>query len=145
MPLQGWCAKATTPKPRFSPARRAEISFFQVLFTVLEPGAQRRLHPGLAGQASWFALRAIKPAAIMLRGVAWYWWQLVIAAMITAPSGILPSSFSDYAADTTRGQFGCWQQGNAGFDGTRQGAWQRWSDRSARTALVIGMVRVSCP
>src|SRR3546814_12667414 len=48
-----------------------------------------------------FALRASRPAAITLRGFE-VLVQLVMAAMITAPSGILPSAGSSHGAAMPR-------------------------------------------
>jgi hypothetical protein len=59
--------------------------------TALEPGASELFTHGLRCKPKRFALRASRPAAITLRGLL-VLVQLVIAAMITAPSGILPGS-----------------------------------------------------
>ena len=96
MPLQVVQAKATTPKPKFSSSGSRWASSRYIL-TVLEPGASEVFTHGLRVRPSLLALRAIKPAATMLRGLD-VLVQLVMAAMITAPSGILPSSSSQSPA-----------------------------------------------
>jgi hypothetical protein len=63
----------------------------------LEPGASEVLTHGLRARPSALALRASRPAAITLRGLL-VLVQLVMAAMMTAPSGILPGSFSTLPA-----------------------------------------------
>ena len=83
--------------------------------TAFEPGASEVFTHGLRVSPRWFALRASRPAAIMLRGLL-VLVQLVIAAMITAPSGIRPGSFSHLAADAARGQLG--RPANGGADST---------------------------
>ncbi len=59
--------------------------------TALEPGASELFTHGFRCRPRRLALRASRPAAITLRGLL-VLVQLVIAAMITAPSGILPGS-----------------------------------------------------
>src|SRR5690606_13448869 len=61
--------------------------------TALEPGASDDLTQGLRVRPRALALRASSPAAITLRGLL-VLVQLVMAAMMTAPSGIRPGSFS---------------------------------------------------
>jgi aconitate hydratase len=61
--------------------------------TVFEPGASEDLTHGLRASPSLLALRANRPAAITLRGLL-VLVQLVMAAMITAPSGICPGTSS---------------------------------------------------
>src|SRR5690606_3868316 len=61
--------------------------------TAFEPGASEVLTHGLRVSPLALALRAIRPAAITLRGLE-VLVQLVIAAMITAPSGIRPCASS---------------------------------------------------
>src|SRR5450830_2131872 len=92
MPLHEVQAKATTPKPSCSSSviRPASCRYSS---TVLEPGASDDFTHGLRVKPRRFALRAIRPAAIILRGL-FVLVQLVMAAMMTAPSGILPGSFS---------------------------------------------------
>jgi hypothetical protein len=53
----------------------------------LEPGASDDFTQGLRARPRRFALRASSPAAIMLRGLLVF-VQLVMAAMMTAPSGM---------------------------------------------------------
>src|SRR5580698_5159418 len=92
MPLHDVHAYATTPKPSCSSSgSRPASSRYSV--TAFEPGASDVLTHGLRMKPHRFALRASKPAAIMLRGLL-VLVQLVMAAMITAPSGIRPGSFS---------------------------------------------------
>ena len=90
MPLQVVHANATTPNPSCS---SSVVSFASSRYsaTALEPGASELFTHGLRLRPSRFALRASSPAAITLRGLL-VLVQLVIAAMITAPSGILPGS-----------------------------------------------------
>src|SRR5690606_35554400 len=59
--------------------------------TAREPGASEVLTQGLRTRPSALALRASRPAAITLRGLL-VLVQLVMAAMITAPSGIWPGT-----------------------------------------------------
>ena len=92
MPLHEVQAKATIPKPSCSNSGNNSASC-RYSCTVLEPGANEVLTQGLRVNPSLLALRAIKPAAIILRGLL-VLVQLVIAAMITAPSGIFPGTFS---------------------------------------------------
>src|SRR2546430_4414008 len=88
MPLQVVQAKATMPKPSCSSSSfRPDSSRYRA--TALEPGASELLTHGLRVRPRRFALRASRPAAITLRGLL-VLVQLVIAAMITAPSGICP-------------------------------------------------------
>ncbi len=88
MPLQDVHAYATTPKPSFSSSGiRPASSRYSV--TALEPGASEVFTHGLRVRPTRFALRASRPAAITLRGLLVF-VQLVMAAMITAPSGISP-------------------------------------------------------
>src|SRR5690606_41537142 len=56
----------------------------------VEPGANEVLTQGLRTSPSWLAFFATRPAATTLRGLE-VLVQLVMAAMITAPSGIRPS------------------------------------------------------
>ncbi len=90
MPLQVVQAKATMPKPSFSrsPSRLAS---FRYSSTAFEPGASEDFTQGLRVRPSLLALRASRAAAITLRGFE-VLVQLVMAAMITAPSGMVPSS-----------------------------------------------------
>src|SRR5690554_2352823 len=96
IPLQVVQAKPTTPKPRFSSSGSNPASL-RYISTVLEPGAREDFTHGLRVRPSLLALRAMRPAATMLRGLL-VLVQLVIAAIITAPSGILPSSSSHLLA-----------------------------------------------
>ncbi len=90
MPLQVVQANATMPKPRrsssdFSPASSRYSA------TAREPGASELFTQGLRTRPARLALRASRPAAITLRGLE-VLVQLVMAAMITAPSGNRPSA-----------------------------------------------------
>ena len=88
MPLQVVQANATMPKPSFSSSDfRPASSRYSA--TVFEPGASELLTHDLRTRPRRLALRARSPAAITLRGLLVF-VQLVIAAMITAPSGICP-------------------------------------------------------
>ena len=89
MPLQVVQAKPTTPKPRASSSGISPLSS-RYIFTVLEPGASELFTHGLRASPRRFALRASNAAAITLRGLL-VLVQLVMAAMITAPSGISPA------------------------------------------------------
>src|SRR5688572_29265142 len=94
MPLQVVQAKATTPKPSCSSSSvRPASSRYKA--TVFEPGARDDLTHGLRVNPSLLALRASRPAAITLRGLL-VLVQLVMAAMITAPSGIWPGTSSHW-------------------------------------------------
>ncbi len=99
MPLQVVQANATTSKPSCCSSGSSSASS-RYIFTVLEPGARDDFTHGLRIRPSRLALRAIRPAAIMLRGLL-VLVQEVMAAMITAPSGISPS-FSSQAPATPR-------------------------------------------
>ncbi len=92
MPLQVVQAKPTIPKPSFS-SSGSNFASSRYDCTAFEPGANDVLTQGLRINPLAFALRASKPAAITLRGLL-VLVQLVIAAIIHAPSGIKPSSFS---------------------------------------------------
>ena len=86
MPLHEVQANATTSKPSAcSSGSRPASSRYSC--TVFEPGASEVFTHGLRTSPRAFAFRARSPAAIMLRGFE-VLVQLVIAAMITAPSGI---------------------------------------------------------
>ncbi len=88
MPLQVVQAKPTMPKPSCS-SSDSSLASSRYSCTVLEPGASEVLTQGLRVRPRALALRASRPAAITLRGLL-VLVQLVIAAMITAPSGIRP-------------------------------------------------------
>ncbi|MNT03863.1 hypothetical protein D3C72_1384170 [compost metagenome] len=90
MPLQVVQAKATTPKPSASRSPSSPACS-RYSGTVLEPGASDDLTQGLRARPRLRALRASRPAAITLRGLL-VLVQLVMAAMMTAPSGMRPSS-----------------------------------------------------
>src|SRR5690606_23012460 len=85
-------AKPTMPKPSCSSSGSSSASS-RYNWTALEPGASEDLTHGLRTRPRALALRASRPAAITLRGLL-VLVQLVIAAMMTAPSGIRPGSFS---------------------------------------------------
>ena len=85
MLLQVVQANATTPKPSRSSSLSSPASF-RYKATVLEPGAREDFTQGLRLRPSLLALRASRPAAITLRGLL-VLVQLVMAAMMTAPSG----------------------------------------------------------
>ncbi|CAB5724140.1 Uncharacterised protein [Delftia tsuruhatensis] len=89
MPLQVVQAKATMPKPSCSSSVSSPASF-RYSSTALEPGASEDLTQGLRARPRRLALRASKAAAMTLRGLL-VLVQLVMAAMMTAPSGIRPS------------------------------------------------------
>ena len=89
MPLQVVQAKATMPKPSCSRSGSRPLSS-RYSCTALEPGASELLTQGLRVRPRARALRASNPAAMTLRGLDVF-VQLVIAAMITAPSGMVPS------------------------------------------------------
>jgi hypothetical protein len=86
-----------------SPAGR----FFQIQLHRLGARCQRGLSPTACASGPALALRASRPAAITLRGLE-VLVQLVMAAMITAPSGISPrlpaSSASRLRRCRVRGQ-----------------------------------------
>src|ERR1700756_1365665 len=88
MPLQVVHAKPTMPNPSFSSSGSRPASS-RYSCTALEPGASEDLTHGLRVSPRALALRASRPAAITLRGLL-VLVQLVIAAMMTAPSGIWP-------------------------------------------------------
>src|ERR1700761_1522673 len=88
MPLHVVHAKATMPKPSFSSSGSSPASS-RYSCTACEPGASEDLTHGLRTSPRAFALRASRPAAITLRGLL-VLVQLVMAAMMTAPSGIWP-------------------------------------------------------
>ena len=116
MPLQVVQANATTPKPSFSSSGSSPASS-RYSFTVIEPGASEDLTQGLRVRPRRLALRAISPAATMLRGLE-VLVQLVIAAMMTAPSGIWPSVCSylalmPRAASSEVGSWACGLDGPA--------------------------------
>src|SRR3546814_16100640 len=82
----------------------------------LEPGASDDFTHGLRVRPRAFALRASRPAAITLRGFE-VLVQLVMAAMITAPSGILPSAGSSHGAAMPRSASAEVGRRLCGFDG----------------------------
>ena len=86
MPLQVVQAKPTMPKPSCSNSLSKSASS-RYSCTALEPGAREDLTHGLRVSPRALALRASNAAAMTLRGLL-VLVQLVIAAMITAPSGI---------------------------------------------------------
>src|ERR1700712_1166508 len=92
IPLQVVQAKPTTPNPSCSSSLVSPASS-RYIATVLEPGASEDLTHGLRVRPSLLALRASSPAAMTLRGLL-VLVQLVMAAMITAPSGIWPGTSS---------------------------------------------------
>ena len=88
MPLQVVQAKATMPKPSFSSScLRPASSRYSA--TVFEPGASELFTQGLRTRPSALAFFASRPAAMTLRGLEVFVHE-VMAAMITAPSGIRP-------------------------------------------------------
>ena len=89
IPLHVVQAKPTTSKP-ISCSSGIRPASSKYILTVFEPGASDDLTHGLRNSPLAFALRATRPAATMLRGFE-VLVQLVIAAIITAPSGIRPS------------------------------------------------------
>ena len=96
MPLQVVQAKATMPKPNFSNSCFKPASS-RYNSTALEPGASEVLTHGLRVRPKRLALRAKSAAAMTLRGLL-VLVQLVMAAMITAPSGIFPGTSSHLPA-----------------------------------------------
>ena len=88
MPLQVVQAKATMPKPSCSSSVSKPASS-RYSCTALEPGASEVFTQGLRTKPRAFALRASRPAAMTLRGLLVFVHE-VIAAMMTAPSGISP-------------------------------------------------------
>src|SRR5450830_407802 len=82
IPLHVVQAKATTPKPSDSSSGIKPASS-RYRATVLEPGASEDFTQGLRVNPRRLALRALLVLV-----------QLVMAAMMTAPSGIRPASFS---------------------------------------------------
>ena len=86
IPLHVVQAKPTMPKPNCSSSGNSSASS-KYSFTALDPGANDVLTHSLRCKPSLLALRANKPAAMTLRGLE-VLVQLVIAAIITAPSGI---------------------------------------------------------
>ena len=115
MPLQVVQANATTPKPKSSNSGNNSASSRYIL-TVLDPGASDDFTHGLRVNPNLFALRAIRPAAIILRGLL-VLVQLVIAAIITAPSGILPSSGFSMCFATPRSDSSDAGSSECGFEG----------------------------
>ena len=86
MPLQVVHAYPTIPKPNFSiSASRPASSKYS--FATLEPGANDDLTQGLRTKPNSLARLATRPAATTLRGFEVLVHE-VIAAIITAPSGI---------------------------------------------------------
>src|SRR5690606_20993006 len=85
-------AKPTIPKPNCS-SSSSRLASFRYSSATLEPGANEVFTHGLRSKPNLLALRATNAAATTLRGLL-VLVQLVIAAIITAPSGIKPSSFS---------------------------------------------------
>ena len=84
------------PKPSFSSSLSSPASSRYSLAT-LEPGAKDVFTQGLRTSPSSLAFLASRPAATTLRGLE-VLVQLVMAAMITAPSGNRPSASSALAA-----------------------------------------------
>ena len=96
IPLQVVQANATIPKPSFSSSGSRPASF-KYSSATFEPGANEDFTQGLRTKPSSLAFFATKPAATTLRGFE-VLVQEVIAAIITAPSGIKPCSSSALAA-----------------------------------------------
>src|SRR5690606_6298610 len=92
MPLQVVQAKPTIPNPSCS-SSGSSLESSRYNCTAFEPGASDDFTHGLRVRPRALALRASRPAAITLRGLL-VLVQLVMAAIITAPSGIKPGSFS---------------------------------------------------
>ena len=94
IPLQVVQANPTIPKPKFSSSGN-KLASSKYNCTALEPGAKEDFTHGLRVKPLALALRAMMPAAITLRGLLVLVHE-VIAAIITAPSGIrfLPSTTS---------------------------------------------------
>ncbi len=90
IPLQVVQAKPTMPNPSCS-SSGSSLESSRYSCTALEPGASEDFTHGLRVRPRRFALRAMRPAAITLRGFE-VLVQLVMAAMITAPSGSRPSA-----------------------------------------------------
>ena len=95
MPLQVVQAKATIPKPSFSSSGNKPDSC-RYNSATLEPGANEDFTQGLRTKPNSLAFFASRPAATTLRGLE-VLVQLVIAAIITAPSGIKPCASSALA------------------------------------------------
>ena len=83
---------------------------------MIEPGAVDDLTQGLRVNPRRLALRATRPAATMLRGFE-VLVQLVIAAMITAPSGMEPSSGSSTSRTMPRAPISLTGSRACGLDG----------------------------
>ena len=79
-------AKPTIPNPSFSNSDN-KFACFKYSSTVFDPGAKEDLTQGFLCSPSSFAFFANRPAAIILRGLL-VLVQLVIAAIIIAPSGM---------------------------------------------------------
>ena len=77
------------PKPSFSKSSNTPASS-RYKAAALEPGAKEDFTQGLRVKPNSLALRANRPAATVLRGFDVLVHE-VIAAMMTAPSGIKPS------------------------------------------------------
>src|SRR5690554_6856300 len=86
------------PKPSFSSSGSRPASS-RYRRATLEPGAKEVLTQGLRTSPSSLAFFATRPAATTLRGLD-VLVQLVMAAMITAPSGISPLASSARAASS---------------------------------------------
>ena len=89
-------AYATIPKPSFSRSSNTPASS-RYSAAAFEPGANEDFTQGLRTKPNSLALRANRPAATVLRGFE-VLVQEVIAAIITAPSGIKPSASCAFAA-----------------------------------------------
>src|SRR5690349_3284749 len=96
MPLHVVQANATMSKPSCCNSG-SSLASSKYSCTALEPGASDVFTHGLRLKPRAFALRASSPAAITLRGLLVFVHD-VIAAIITAPSGILPGTSSHLPA-----------------------------------------------
>ena len=98
MPLQVVQAYATIPKPNFSSSGSKPASS-RYSFATLEPGAKEVFTQGFRIKPSSLAFLATRAAATTLRGFE-VLVQDVIAAIMTAPSGICPSASCALAASS---------------------------------------------
>jgi len=148
MPFTGACRrkKATTPEGRDFQSSPSSIRLLPGTSSPSwSPGARRKTSPrACAVRPSLF--RVARDPSLQQscwRGVLLVLVQLVIRRdAITAPSGILPSSFLDYALITTPSSFRIWQA-SMRVRRTGQGCVGTLADPKRRTPLVLGMEGVS--
>jgi len=143
MPITGGAGESdyTEAEISSSPSRSA---FFQVhLHRSWSPVPAKTFTQGLRVRPNLLRCARSSLQAIMCRGFAGYWVQLVIGRDDASAHRAICPLILDYAADTTRGPVRNVGSKACGFDGPGQGAWHAGQIGSAGPLSYSAMVRVS--